>query len=120
MNTPCFSNNVHSDRQVQAAFEMPPSDNPDPLKQLLPLNKFSSKFHDQICNTLDGQAYRRWMRDASGRDIVQLVDFLDGVRCCTSILPPHSNHRRLLTISALPVVVLENACKNSDTYVVNE
>ena len=60
------------------------------------------------------------MQHTSGSDIVQLVDFLDGVRCCTSIFPPHSNHRRLLIISVLPVVVFGNACENSDIYVVNE
>lgn len=92
----------------------------NPLDRLLRLKKSSSKFHDEISNILYGEEYKRWVADIGGGNVLRLVDFLDKVRYRASFFVSHSSHRRLLTLSTLPVPVSGNACENSDAYVANK
>jgi len=94
-----------------------------PLRQLRRLDKSSSKFHDRVSNVLYGEEYKQWVPTIEGNDLVELVDYLDTVRCVSSLLPlpfPRSSHRRLSIVSTLPVPLSGSVFVNSDTYVATE
>ena len=55
---------------------------PDPLRRLFSLDKSSPQFHDQVTDILYGKGYEGWVDRVEGRDVVKLVDYLDGVRRC--------------------------------------
>ena len=59
-----------------------------PLKQLLRLNTSSSEFNDQVDNILHGEEYKQWAEHVDGADVLGLVQFLDRVRRCASLVPP--------------------------------
>ena len=55
------------------------------LQQLYHLNRSSSKFHDQLSNVLNGEAYQRTVPNLNGNELVSLIDYLDKVRCFISL-----------------------------------
>jgi hypothetical protein len=63
-----------------------PSPNSSVLQQLDRLNRSSSNFHDQLCNTLYGQEYVRCVTDLEGDDLLWLVEYLDKVRRRVALL----------------------------------
>ena len=56
------------------------------LQQLRHLNRSSSKFHDQLTDVLHGEVYQQSVQNLDGNDLVSLADYLDEVRCSTSLL----------------------------------
>ena len=54
--------------------------NLNPLEQLLRLNTSSPEFNDQVNDILRGEEYKQWAERVAGAEVVELVDFLDGVR----------------------------------------
>ena len=65
-----------------------PSSNSPVLQQLDRLDKSSSDFHDQLCNTIYGEEYVRCVPDLEGDDLVWLVEYLDKV--CRRVVFLHS------------------------------
>ena len=57
-----------------------------PLQQLRSLDRASSEFFDQLSNILRGKAYKEYVWNLQGNDLVSLVDYLDTV-CCRVSLP---------------------------------
>ena len=50
------------------------------LQQLRLLDRSSSDFHDQLCNILYGEGYRKSAPNLQADDLVCLVEYLDKVR----------------------------------------
>jgi len=66
---------------------------PNPLQQLLRLDRFSSKFDDRICNILYGEEYQQCVPNLKNDDLAWLVEYLDKVRrrvslLCSLLTPP--------------------------------
>ena len=59
---------------------------PDPLQQLLYLDRSSSGFHNQINGILDGEWYKEWVLQLQGDNLMGLVGYLDKVCCHVSFL----------------------------------
>ena len=57
-----------------------------PLQQLRSLNRASSEFCDQLSNILRGEAYKEYILNLQGNDLVSVIDYLDNV-CCHVSLP---------------------------------
>ena len=92
-----------------------------PLNRLLQLNPSSPNFHGQLLNILRSRGYRRWVRGSRHVDVAVLVEHLDDVRYCISLLLFLRLTRvRFLTISTLLILVTGNVCKNSGISVVSE
>ena len=49
------------------------------LQQLHRLDRPSSTFHDQLCNVLYGEEYKKCVPNLQGNDLVWFVDYLDDV-----------------------------------------
>lgn len=67
------------------AFLMSSSSSPA-LQQLHSLDKSSPGFCDQLCNLLYGEEYVRCALDLQDDDVLWLVDYLDKVSRCVTLL----------------------------------
>lgn len=56
-----------------------------PLQQLRSLNRASPEFFDQLNNVLHDKACEESIRNLEGNDLVSVIDYLDKVRCDTSL-----------------------------------
>ena len=56
------------------------------FQQLHHLDKSSPDFHDQLCNVFYGSKYSKCVPDLQGDDLVWLVDYLDKVCRCVTLL----------------------------------
>ena len=61
------------------------SPRPPALQQLHRLDRSSSGFHDQLSNVLYAEEYQKCAPNLQGDDSVWLIDYLDKVRCRTTI-----------------------------------
>ena len=87
------------------------------LQKLRGLDESSLEYHDQLCNIIYGEGYERCVGGLQGDDLVELVDYLDKVRCRVALLRSYLSQRRPSIFSILPVPVSGNVYTNSWTYV---
>ena len=87
------------------------------LQKLRGLDESSLEYHDQLCNIIYGEGYERCVGGLQGDDLVELVDYLDKVRCRVALLRLYLNQRRPSIFLTLPVTVSGNVYANSWTYV---
>lgn len=87
------------------------------LQQLHRLDGSSSRFHDQVSNTLYGEDYQRCVRNLHGDDSAWLVDYLDKVRRRVAL--PRSPLRPARPWMALipPALLRGNVSASSEVYV---
>jgi len=52
---------------------------PNPLQELYDLDKSSFRFHGQLSNLIHGKEYREYVPHLRGKDLAQLVEYLDNV-----------------------------------------
>lgn len=90
------------------------------LEQLRRLDRSSSEFHSQVNSILYEEEYKQWVQTVQGDDLVGLVEFLDEVFCCVSLLRSHSSHHRLSVFSTLSVPPSRSVCANSGMYAATE
>ena len=80
------------------------------LQKLYHLNRSSPDFHDQLCDVLYGEEYRKCAPNLQGEDLVWLVDYLDEVR--RHVSPPHSLLKPAQTLDCLnPSSVASRKCQ---------
>ena len=60
---------------------------PNLLQQLHRLDRSSPRFNDQLSNVLYGEEYKPYVEGLQNDDLVELVDYLDKVRCYVAL--PH-------------------------------
>ena len=88
------------------------------LQKLRGLDESSLEYHDQLCNIIYGEGYERCVGGLHGDDLVELVDYLDKVRCRVALLRLYLSQRyRPSIFSILLVPVSGNVYGNSETYV---
>ena len=87
------------------------------LQQLRDLDESSPEYHDQLSNMIYGEEYKRCVGGLQGDDLVELVDYLDKVRCRVALLRLYLSQRRPSIFSIPPVPVPGNVYANSETYV---
>ena len=92
------------------------------LLKLHSLDRFSPGFPDKLSNVLYGEEYVQCVSSLQSDDLVQLVDYLNGVRATSPFLIPRLSHHRLLTslilpVPPLPVSPFESVYANSGAYV---
>ena len=87
------------------------------LQQLRHLDKFSSEFHDQLCNILYGEGYQQSVPNLRGNDLAGLIDYLDEVRCRVTLSRLCLSQHRLCIFSTLQIPVSGSVYANSEYYV---
>ena len=86
------------------------------LQQLRDLDDSSLEYHDQLVNIVYGEEYRQCVGALQGDNLVELVDYLDKVRCRVALLRLYLSKRRPSIFSILQVTVSGNVYLNSETY----
>ena len=102
---------AHERANLQGVLAMQ-STNCGPLEQFLRLQPSSSTFHDQVINILHGQEYRRWMESSQDDDVVELVEYLDGVRPVSHLLAPRLIQCRPFMLSTPSVPDSDSVCES--------
>ena len=89
------------------------------LEQLLRLQPLSSTFHDQVVSILGGsqREHMKRVKSTRGDDLVELVEYLDGVRSVSRLLAPRLIQCRPFMLSTPSVPDSDCVCESSEASV---